>query len=147
MMNWKATYAPNSVNMPTFARTSEPERRIPRRTSGCLERSSIAMNAASSAIAATPSTSVVAELQPRSGASTTVWTSASMPALSVTAPGTSNERRASCWGMSRGRTRGAAMSRAAAIGTGRTKVQRQPISVSAPPRMRPSENPLAPVAV
>jgi hypothetical protein len=31
--------------------------------------------------------------------------------------------------------------------TGRKKTQRQPISVSSPPKTSPSENPVAPVAV
>ena len=33
--NWKPTYAPNRHIAPRFARTSEPLRKMPRRTSGC----------------------------------------------------------------------------------------------------------------
>ena len=46
-----------------------------------------------------------------------------------------------------GTRRIAASSVTSAIGTGRKKTQRQPISVSRPPNTRPSENPMAPVAV
>ena len=70
-----------------------------------------------------------------------------MAAVIVTAPGMSNRRRAPSVGRSGRITRGAAISSASATGTGSRNVQRQPISVSNPPNTRPSENPLAPVAV
>ena len=70
-----------------------------------------------------------------------------MPAVSVTAPGMSNDGRGPSRGRSRGTKRGASASRAIAMGTGSRNVQRQPSSVSRPPATRPSEKPLAPVAV
>ena len=90
---------------------------------------------------------VCPEAQPWSGASTMVRTSRSIPVVRVTAPGTSKRRRDSAAPRSCGITRGPIASRAIAIGTGSRKVQRQPSSVSRPPSTRPSEKPLAPVAV
>ena len=62
--NWKPTYAPNSAIIPRFARTREPVRRMPSRTSGERERRSIAMNVASSPAASANATIVSGEPQP-----------------------------------------------------------------------------------
>ena len=147
MTNWKPTYAPKSAIIPKFARSSEPVRRMPSRTSGSRVRCSMATKAASRAAAIANGTTVPAASQPCSGASTIVRTRRSMPAVNVTAPGMSNERRVVSPTRSRGRNRGARARMAIAIGTGSRNVQRHPISVSRPPATRPSEKPLAPVAV
>ena len=72
-----------------FARTSELERRMPRRTSGAAVRRSCTTNAPRMAAAPASEPSVRAEAQPASGASTTVNTSSSIPAVTAIAPATS----------------------------------------------------------
>ncbi len=59
---------------------------MPSRTSGAVLRVSIATNVASSAAARANEPTVIAEPQPLSGASTTVRTSSSIAAVTVTAP-------------------------------------------------------------
>ena len=71
-MNWKPTHDPNRAIAPRLARTRGAERRMPRRTSGKAERRSTAVNTANSAAAPANETSVRADAQPTSGASTTV---------------------------------------------------------------------------
>jgi hypothetical protein len=91
--------------------------------------------------------SVRIELQPASGASTTVNTRSSIAAVSVTAPARSKERPGRVVRGSEGTSRRPPMSVANATGTGRKNTQRQPISVRRPPKTSPSEKPVAPVAV
>jgi hypothetical protein len=112
-----------------------------------VARFSTATNATSSAVATAKETSVLAEAQPASGARTTVRTSRSMPTVTASAPATSKPRRSIFSGGSFGSSRGATTRIAAAIGTGSRKVKRQPTSVSRPPKISPSEKPLAPQAV
>ncbi len=119
---------------------------MPSRTSGCGVRRSIVTNSASSAATIVNDAIVVAELQPVSGASTTVRTSRSIAAVTVTAPAMSY-LRGPIAGRSRGITRGATSRMASANGTGSRNVQRQPSSVSSPPKTSPIEKPEAPVAV
>ena len=73
-------------------------------------------------------------------------TSSSIPAVIDTAPARSNARekrgRVLC-----GTSRIPASSATKATGAGRKNTHRQPISVSSPPKTRPSEKPVAPVAV
>jgi hypothetical protein len=76
-----------------------------------------------------------------------VKTSSSIAAVRVSAPGRSNEREARAVRESEGTSRRPATSAASATGAGRKKTQRQPISVSRPPKTSPSEKPVAPVAV
>jgi hypothetical protein len=136
------------VIMPTLARSSGAERRMPRRTSGFAERRSMPTKVASSRPARASPPIVAGSPQPVSGASTIVRTSSSIPAVSVIAPAKSKLRRTpAVTGPSLASTRGAATSSAAATGTGSRKVQRQPSSVNRPPKTRPSEKPLAPTAV
>src|SRR5918997_1572728 len=87
-------YEPNSAIMPRFARTSGADRRMPRRTSGLAVVRSIATKAISSEAAIANATMVSGAPHPCAGASTMVRTRSSMPAVSVTAPGMSNEQRA-----------------------------------------------------
>jgi hypothetical protein len=130
-----------------LARRSGAERRMPSRTSGAALRISIATNVASSAATRANEATVIPEPQPFDGASTTVRTSSSIAAVTVTAPAMSYRRGPVSAGRSRGITRGATARMASANGTGSRNVQRQPSSVSSPPSTRPSEKPLAPVAV
>ena len=120
---------------------------MPRRTSGAGERRSIATKSDSRTALRAKAPTVCADAQPWSGASTMVRTSRSIPVVRVTAPGMSKRRRESAAPRSCGITRGPIASSVSAIGTGSRKVQRQPSSVSRPPRTSPSEKPLAPVAV
>jgi hypothetical protein len=76
-----------------------------------------------------------------------VKTSSSIAAVRVTAPARSNDRERGTSRCSAGTSWVAAISVTRAIGTGRKKTHRQPISVSSPPKTSPSENPVAPVAV
>ena len=80
-MNWNPTHEPNSAIAARFARTSGPERRMPRRINGDRVRSSRRTNAASSTPAAANDTRVLGEIQPTDGASTSVNTSRSMAAV------------------------------------------------------------------
>ena len=145
-MNWKPNQPPMSDIAPTLARTSEAERRIPSRTSGRAVRRSMATNAVIRAATAAREPIVRTEAQPASGASTTVNTSSSMDAVRVTAPARSKPRRAPAGRPESGTSLSAAISVISAIGAGSRKTQRQPISVSRPPKTRPSEKPVAPVA-
>ena len=120
---------------------------MPSRTSGALAVRSRATNAARIAATPTSEPSVRAESQPASGASTSVKTSSSIPAVMLTAPAMSNAPAARRAGWSFGTRRTPAISVTSATGAGRKKTQRQPISVSRPPITSPSENPVAPVAV
>ncbi len=146
-MNWKPNQAPIRAIAPMFARTSAPERRIPRRTSGAGVRFSWATNAARMPNAAARDPSVRAEVQPASGASTTVNTNSSIPAVTAIAPATSKLPFVRATRPESGTRRMAASSVISARGTGNTKTQRQPSSVRRPLKTRPSENPVAPVAV
>jgi hypothetical protein len=91
--------------------------------------------------------SVRVEPQPTDGASTTVKTRSSMAAVRLSAPARSNERETPALFLSDGTSLLAATRAARATGAGRKKTQRQPISVSRPPKTSPSEKPVAPVAV
>ena len=71
-MNWNPTQLPNSVIAPRLARTSDPDLRIPSRTSGVAVLCSRITNAASSAAAAANDVSVRADAQPSVGALTSV---------------------------------------------------------------------------
>ena len=146
-MNWNATQLPKSDIAARFARTSEPERRIPSRTSGALVRRSCTTNAARIAAAPAKESSVRAEAQPACGASTSVKTRSSMAAVIVTAPVKSKPRRMPGTLASAGTSFVAARSATRATTVGTKKTQRQPASVSRPPSTRPSEKPVAPVAV
>lgn len=88
-MNWKATYEPKNAAAPSWARTCEPERSTPRRTRGLALRRSIRTKETSRAAATTKDSRVRTEVQPASGAWTTVKTSSSIAAVPVTAPGRS----------------------------------------------------------
>ena len=70
--NWNATYEPNSVTAPMFARVSAPSRNRLSRTSGSALRSSIQTKAAISATTAANDPMVRAEPQPAPCADTTV---------------------------------------------------------------------------
>ena len=137
---------------------------MPSRTSGEAARCSRATKAARIAATAANETSVRADPQPTVGASTTVKTSSSIAAVRLTAPTRSKatpvpRRRASPDGAgdqlrrtraaaaSTGTSRVAATRVISATGTGRKNTQRQPISVSRPPKTSPREKPVAPVAV
>ncbi len=130
-----------------FARTRAPERRIPSRTNGCAERCSMTTNSASSAAVTTKPPTMDADPQPDVGAVTTVRTSRSMAALTVSAPGTSYCERPPDTPRSVGIARRPRITSATASGAGTRKVQRQPSSVSSPPSTSPNEKPLAPTVV
>ncbi len=85
---------------------------------------------------------VRSETQPAPSAPTTAKTRLSIPAVTVTAPGTSYPPDVSSRGLF-GISLSANSSTISATGPGIRKVQRQPTSVSRPPRIRPSEKPLA----
>jgi hypothetical protein len=87
------------------------------------------------------------EVQPASGASTSVKTSTSIPAVTPTAPATSKRRAGRGVALSLGTSFRAAIRTRSASGAGNRNTQRHPISVSTPLKTRPSENPMAPVAV
>ncbi len=87
------------------------------------------------------------EAQPTSGASTTVKTASSIAAVIAVAPARSNERRGPVARPASGTSLTAAIRVISAIGAGTKKTQRHPSSVSSPPNTRPSEKPVAPVAV
>ncbi len=145
--NWKPTQPPKSDIAPTPARTSRAERRMPSRTSGCGVRRSTATKAVRRAATAASDPSVRAESQPASGASTTVKTSSSMPAVSAAAPARSKRRRPIAGRPASGTRTMAAISVTTATGTGSSSAHRQPTSVIRPPMTRPREKPVAPVAV
>ena len=65
----------------------------------------------------------------------------------LTAPATSNERALRGGRGLLGTSRMPAINAVSATGAGRKKTQRQPMSVSSPPKTSPSEKPVAPVAV
>jgi hypothetical protein len=90
---------------------------------------------------------VRAVAQPAVGASTSVKTSSSMAAVMVTAPATSKPRPMRDGRPLSGTSFSPATSAISATGAGRKKTQRQPASVRRPPITRPSEKPVAPVAV
>src|SRR5207302_3194371 len=90
-MNWNPTQPPNSDIAARLARTSEPERRMPSRTSGDAARRSRETKAARIAATAAKEPSVLAVAQPTVGASTTVKTSSSIAAVIDTAPARSKE--------------------------------------------------------
>ena len=71
-MNWKPNQLPSSAMAPKLARRSCGERRMPRRTRGFGLCCSIRTKALSSAATPMKESSVRAEPQPTSGASTTV---------------------------------------------------------------------------
>ena len=146
-MNWKPTQPPNSVIAPRFARTRDEERRIPSRTSGVAVRCSCRTNNPKIATTAASDRSVRADAHPAVGASTSVNTSRSIPPVIATAPARSNPFLKRETRPLSGTSRIPASSVSTATGTGRKKTQRQPISVSRPPKTSPSENPVAPVAV
>ena len=104
-MNWKPTQPPNSDMAARLARTREPERRMPSRTSGDAARCSRDTNAARIAAAAANESRIRAELQPTVGASTTVKTSSSTAAVIDTAPARSNDRATRAGRMSTGTSR------------------------------------------
>ena len=148
-MNWKPTQPPKSDIAARFARTSAPERRMPSRTSGAGVRAlardergedRATARRASRACAPRPSPRVgrlderVDEQQHRRGHA---HRAGDVERAQRTRPG----------GCSRGTSRKPASSVTSATGAGRKKTQRQPISVSRPPKTRPSEKPVAPVAV
>jgi len=70
-----------------------------------------------------------------------------MPAVTVSAPATSKARQSTRRRASAGSSCGTPIRIASATGTGSRNVQRQPASVSSPPKISPSEKPLAPQAV
>ena len=119
----------------------------PRRISGSGVRFSTATNSAARATATANPAIVSALPQPASGAWTMVKTSSSIASVTVTAPATSYLRRPVPRAGSRGTRASAPRKTPTATGTGSRKVQRQPISVSRPPKIRPMEKPAAPQAV
>ena len=98
---------------------------------------------------ATPAneTMVRTDAQPTSGASTTVNTASSIAAVIAVAPPRSNDRRGPRTRPASGTSRMAAIRVMSAMGAGTKNTHRQPSSVRTPPNTRPSENPVAPVAV
>ena len=146
-MNWNPTQPPNNVIAPRFARTSEPERRMPSRTSGAAAVRSRTTKAARIATTPTSEAIVRAVAQPTVGASTTVKTRSSIAAVMLSAPATSTEPRDRVSALSTGTSLTAAASVTSETSTGRKNTHRQPTSVSRPPKTSPSEKPVAPVAV
>src|SRR5213593_2771497 len=146
-MNWNPTQPPKSDIAARLARTSEAERRMPRRTSGAAVLRSCATKPARIAATTANEPRVRADPQPASGAPTSVNTSSSIAAVIPTAPATSNLREPPDEWALRGTSRRPAASVSSATGTGRKNTQRQPISVRSPPNTSPSEKPVAPVAV
>ena len=90
---------------------------------------------------------VLAEPQPACWAETTVYTSRSIAAVTVTAPGISNLRPPRAARSPRGISQKAAASTITATGAGTSRVHRQLISVRTPDSTSPSEKPLAPKTV
>ena len=76
-------------NITTFAARTVRTRKMLRRTSGSAERRSMTTNATSSAMASAKNPPVCSDVQPFSCALTIPYTSASRPAVTVTAPATS----------------------------------------------------------
>ncbi len=128
-----------------FARRSEPDLKMPNGTSGSRLRDSITAKAARPATTRANEPSVRADAQPACCAETTVYTSRSMAAVTVSAPGRSKGRRrvVSC-GASRGISSQPAASTISATGAGTSRVHRQLTWVSRPDSTRPRENPLPP---
>ena len=85
-MNWVPNQAPMSDMAPRLALMSDPDRRMPRRISGEVERRSMATKSASSAAVPMSEPMVRPAPQPTSGASTRVKTSRSMATVTLTAP-------------------------------------------------------------
>jgi hypothetical protein len=146
-MNWKPNHPPTSAIAPRFARTSEPVRRMPSRTSGDGVRISCHTKAARMATAPPNVARVWDEVHPASGAWTTVNTSSSIPVVIPSAPARSNLPGTRAPRPSPGTRRIAARSVSSASGTGKANTHRHPISVKRPLNTSPSENPVAPVAV
>src|SRR4051795_13278013 len=87
-MKLSAVAHPNSSSEPRFARTSSPERRMPRRTSGCSTVFSTTTNSASSTAETANAPSVRTDVQPADGASTMAQTKTRKPPVTVSAPAT-----------------------------------------------------------
>ena len=86
--------SPPSSSPARFAAVTVRLRKNVSGSSGAADRASITMNAAISAAAPASRPIVVAEAQPWLAAVTTAYTSTDRPPLMVTAPATSNRRRA-----------------------------------------------------
>src|SRR6516162_396342 len=115
--------------MPTSRPTTLAPRRVRRRKiengiNGQRSRSSITTKAASSSTAAASSSTVEAEPQPALTASTSAYTSSDSPAVTVIAPGKSNDRCASSILLSTSK-RGASAAALTPIGTFTNSTQRQ----------------------
>src|SRR5207248_1119650 len=82
----EADQEPKRHMAPMLARSSDPERRIPRRTSGEDERCSIVAKAPSRATTPTSEQTVRNDVQPSSGAWTMVKTSSSIAPVRLIAP-------------------------------------------------------------
>ena len=91
-MKLSAVAEPKSSSEPRFARISSPERRIPRRTSGCSTVFSTATNSATSTPEITKAPSVRSDVQPADGASTIAQTNTRNAPVTVSAPATSTRR-------------------------------------------------------
>lgn len=87
--NWKPTYEPKKAIAPSWARIWVPDRSTPSRISGPAERRSTSTNTVSRTATARKDSKVRAEVQPASGACTTVKTSNSIEAVPRIAPGMS----------------------------------------------------------
>src|SRR5947208_2229340 len=85
-MKLSAVAEPNRSSEPTFARINNPERRIPRRTSGCCTVCSTNMNSATSTAATLSAPSVRTDVQPVDGASTIAHTKTRNAPVTVSAP-------------------------------------------------------------
>jgi hypothetical protein len=124
---------------------SERERKIRSGTSGPSERPSIRTNVASRATEPASRPIVCGLPQPASGASAIANTSASTPAVTVTAPARSKQRTQSGSTLS-GRSRGVSASSTSLTGTLMKKIHSQPsASVIGPPISRPAVAPMPPI--
>jgi hypothetical protein len=132
-------------NITTFAAVSERVRKIDRRTSGAVARSSMKTKPTSRIPATTNVPIVCAEPQPFCCAWTIAYTSAIRPPVTETAPATSNDRCAASSrdsGISRSESRKTTMP----TGTLMKKIHgHEKACVIAPPRTRPTA--LPPIAI